>query len=126
MKIADLSPEVIERIKQYRYDQLMEKHEGPWSWEGKFRFGQPEFLSIDSYDVLLPVHRDQHANITILRCIVSDDQQVLTIFLKDTTYTPNPEDEWWGAGRVAICEKFEDQAFYLAIFYHEWFVTEKP
>ncbi len=126
MKIADLSPEIIERIKPYRYDQLMEKHEGPWEWEGRFRFGQPEFLTINGYDVLLPIDQDQHANITILRCVVSDDQQVLTIFLKDTTFSTDPQYEWWDAGRVAICEKFEDQVFYLASFYHEWFMTQRP
>ena len=46
----------------------------------------PEFIEIAGYPVLLPVDREHHPNITILRCIASEDHPALTIFLKDTTY----------------------------------------
>ena len=28
------------------------------------------------------------------------------------------------AGFVAICDKFPDEEFYVAIVYHEWFMVE--
>ena len=124
MKLTDLLPETIERIKSYRSDQIIEKHEGPESWSAVLRHYNPEFLEINGYDVLLPVSRDRHPNITILRCIVSDDGQSLTIFLKDTTYVPDPQHEMFYAGFVAVCDKFPGETFYLAILYHEWFIVE--
>lgn len=33
MKLSDLSPVVRERLNAMRYDRIIEKHEGPWSWE---------------------------------------------------------------------------------------------
>lgn len=122
MKISDLSPETAARIKTYRWDRIIEKHEGPETWSGVFEYGDPEFLSITGHDVLLPVDREHHANITVLRCIEGDDGQALTIFLKDTTHG----DQWFEAGYLAICDKFPNEAFYLAMVYHEWFIFENP
>lgn len=122
MKLADLSPETLEKIKSCRYDRIIEKHEGPESWSAVLQYYHPEFLEVNGYDVLLPINRDRHPNITILRCIVSDDGQSLTIFLKDTTYVPDPRDEMFYAGFVAVCDKVPGEAFFLAIVYHEWFI----
>ena len=33
MKLAELSPATIERIKSVRYDRIIEKHEGLEDWE---------------------------------------------------------------------------------------------
>ena len=73
---------------------------------------------------ITPVSREQHPKIQILRCIVSDDSQSLTLFLKDTTYVTDPSDEVFFAGRVAVWEKFEGQGFFLTVLYHEWFIVE--
>src|SRR6266568_4487523 len=126
MKLSDLPSEVIERIKSYRYDQILEKHEGPENWASVLRYFEPEFLRLSGYDVLLPVSRRQHPNIQMLRCIVGDGGKTLTLFLRDTTYTSSPQDEMFDAGRIAICDRFEDQGFYLTIVYHEWFIIENP
>ena len=68
MKVADLSPELIERIKAARWDRIIEKHEGPESWEYQLGYrseyvelteaDDAEFLEIDGYFVLLPVESD--------------------------------------------------------------------
>ena len=81
-------------------------------------------MVVSGHDVLLPVSQEQHPKIQILRCIVSDDSQSLTLFLKDTSYITDPNDEVFFAGRVTVCEKFEGQTFFLAVLYHEWFIVE--
>jgi hypothetical protein len=124
MKLSDLSPETRARIGKVRYDSFFEKHEGPWDWDGDFRYGNPEFLRIeDRYEVLLPVDQEAHRNLTVLRCHVSDDASCLTLFLKDTSYVTDPKFEKFETGRLAVCDRFPGEAFYVAIVYHEWFIT---
>ena len=117
MKLASLPPELLEEIGCSSYDQIVEKHEGPWTWDSSLDFC--EFITTGGRDVLLPIDREHHANVTILRCIVSSDEQSLTVFLTDTTY-----DEGVFAGFVAVCDRFQNQDFYVAILYHEWYVIE--
>ena len=63
-----------------------------------------------------------------MNCMPSKDEQSLTIFLKDVWYAEaydvDPEDDTFYSGFVAICDKFPGQDFYLATFYHEWFIIE--
>jgi hypothetical protein len=120
MKFADLSPEIVERIKTLRYDNFIEKHEGPESWEADLRYGNPEFIEFDGRHVLLPVDGENLPNISLLRLIVSEDGNTLTLFLKDTSYY----DDNFFSGRLAICEKMRGTDFYIAIVYHEWFIVE--
>jgi hypothetical protein len=124
VKLAELPTETLEKIKQYRYDRIIEKHEGPMTWEAVLRFYDPEFIHVNSYDVLLPVGRAHHPNITFLRCIVGDGGTSLTLFLKDTTYVDNPEDERLFAGFLAVCDQMPGEAFFIAVVYHEWFIVE--
>ena len=121
MKIADLSPETIEKIKNVRWDRIIEKHEGPENWDSVLSYYEPEFMIIEGQSVLLPVNSSQHPNITILRTIWSNDGNSLTLFLKDTTYY----DDMFMSGYMAVCDKMIDENFYLAILYHEWFVIER-
>ncbi len=125
MKLGELSPQTIATIKKYRWDRFIEKHEGPDDWESTLKWHSSEFMSINGYAVLLPVDFEQHSQITILRCIVSRDENVLTLFLKDMTYVHDPDETLFG-GFVAICEKVKGETFYLAIFYHEWYPIENP
>lgn len=124
MELSALSPETLDRLKSWRWDRIIEKHEGPLSWEDTFRYADVEFITIDSRDVLLPLDAEQRPNVTILRTVVSADQQSLTIFLKDTTYVANREDEFFMAGFVAVCDRFPGEDFYVAVVYHEWFMVE--
>ncbi|AFZ30534.1 hypothetical protein Glo7428_1988 [Gloeocapsa sp. PCC 7428] len=121
MKLADLTVETIEKIKTYRFDRIVEKHEGPEDWEAFFRFYDLEFLQLNGHDVLLPVDREHHPNITLLRCIPSADGQSLTLFLKDTTYA----DDAFSAGFLAVCDRLPQENFFLAIVYHEWFIIDE-
>ncbi|MCI0576712.1 MAG: hypothetical protein L0332_29215 [Chloroflexi bacterium] len=120
MKLADLSPETITKIKTYRWDRIIEKHEGPETWTSVLKYHDPEFRQINGYDVLLPIERGQHPNITVLRVIPSADGQSLTIFLKDTTWYDDP---LW-SGFVAVCDKVPGEDFYLTVLYHEWMIIE--
>ncbi len=117
MRLADLTPDIRQQIVKLRFDRFIEKHEGPWSWEYWLRDDSVEILRINDFDVLLPIEKEHHKNVSVLRCIVSDDRQTLTIFLKDTTY-----DSGIFAGRVAVCEKVTGEEWYLTILYHEWFI----
>ena len=116
VKVSDLSPDVAAKIERRRYDQIVNKHEGPETW-GSLEYY--EFIRCGPYHVLLPVDKEHHSNITIRRCITSDDHQSLTIFLEDVTY-----EKGIFAGRIAVCDKFEDQASFIAILYHECFIIE--
>lgn len=144
LRLADLSPETIAKLKRFRYDRIIEKHEGPDSWEWQLRdpnerpswLPEPaspdleddykpdpaEFLQIAGHDVLLPVGRSQHPNITIIRTIIGDDGNSLIIFLKDTTYVDDPQLEFFSAGFLAVCDRVPGERFYVAHVYHEWFM----
>jgi hypothetical protein len=129
MRVADLTSEVVEQICTCDYDRIIEKHEGPESWDAIFRYGyNPEFIDVNGLAVLLPVNGERLANISVIRCIVSRDGDALTIFLKDTTlaeaYNVDPDKDIFYTGFMAFCEKFPGQEFYLATVYHEWFIVE--
>jgi hypothetical protein len=124
MKLSDLTDETITRIRRVRYDSFIEKHEGPWDWDGVFRCGDPDVLRVeDRFDVLLPIDKAQHPNITVVRCTAASDGSTLTLFLKDTTNYLDTRHERFDAGRVAICDRFENENFFVAIFYHVWYMT---
>jgi hypothetical protein len=121
MKLATLSQATLDHIKSVRWDRIIEKHEGPDDWESVLRWSEPEFMMIDERPVLLPIDRSRHDQITILRTIWSADDNSLTLFLKDTTYS----DEWYMSGFMAVCDRPLGEPFYLAILYHEWFIIEQ-
>ena len=129
MKTKNLSPSTIATIKKMRYDRIIEKHEGPETWEWQLNRFDPktlerieeykkndidyepeedaEFLQIGGADVLLPVSADHHSNITILHFFFSEDKSKMVLYIKDTTF----DDSAWGAGFVAICDKFPKKNF---------------
>ena len=119
MKIEDLSPDVRQRIGGMRFDWFVEKHEGPWDWKSFIEAGLTSFITIEGYDVLLPVEEAHHPNISVVRSIFSEDDNVLTIFLTDTTYFTE-----MFSGFFAVCEKVPGEEWYIALLYHEWFVIE--
>jgi hypothetical protein len=104
-----------------RWDRILEKHEGPETWQSVLEWSEPELMMVDGRPVLLPVDRASHDQITILRAIWSDDSNSLTLFLKDTTYG----DEWYASGFMAVCDRPDGENFYVAILYHEWFIIEQ-
>ena len=126
MTIASLSPAQLDKIRAWRWDGIIEKHEGPEAWASEIDHHNVEFLDIAGYPVLLPVNQNRHKNITILRSIASQDGNSLTVFLKDTTHYPDPADELFWTGRMAVCDRMPGEDFFLAIVFHEWFVINNP
>ncbi len=138
LKIENISQQTREKILPLRYDQIVEKHEGPFDWEYKlggreldtnllkyFPDHDPiaetaQFLEIGSYNVLLPIGRKHHPNITILHHFFGQDLTKLVIYLKDTTY----DDDVYGSGYIAVCDLIQPENFYLATLYHEWFIID--
>ncbi len=123
MTISSLSAEAVEKIRAYRWDRIIEKHEGPEDWDSVLTYHDPEFLTIAGRPVLLPIGRDRHPNITILRSIVSEDGNCLTVFLKDMTHCTGPGEEFY-AGFMAVCDRVAGEEFFIAILYHEWFIID--
>ena|SRR3712207_6367110 len=123
ISLSSLSPATRERLNGWRWDRIIEKHEGPEDWASTFRYTDAEFISIDGRDVLLPLDAEQRPNVTILRTIVSEDQRTLTIFLKDTTYVENPRDEVFMAGFVAICDRLPREEFFGGVVFYERFMV---
>jgi hypothetical protein len=133
MRIDDLSPDTLERLKKVRWDRFIEKHEGPFDWASELRrydpddfiykvypdydaeAEYPEFIQIGEHWVLLPIGKKHHPNLTILHYFLSQDASKLVLYLKDTTYYED--------GFVAICDRF-DATFYVATFYHEWYIID--
>ena len=124
MKLSSLALPILERVRAYKWDGIIEKHEGPFDYGESSRFSDPEFMEINGFNVLLPVGREHHPHISVLRCIESADRNTLTIFLKDTTYVKSPSREFLDAGYVAVCDKYPGEDFYIANVYHEWFMVD--
>ena len=118
--IANLPGAVFERIKKMRFDRIIEKHEGPFDWEDYL--DTAEIMLINDHQVLLPIPWTDHRNIEILRATVSKNEQTITLFLKDQTFS-NTADEFFMAGRLAVCDKVAGTDVFIAVVYHEWFVV---
>ncbi len=136
LKVENLTQETRDKIGKIRWDRFIEKHEGPFDWESEFKTElspemrihfkdydpvaeTPQFIEVGNHDVLLPLGRKHHPNITILSHFFSQDLTRLVIYLTDTTYY---EDDFFGY--VAICDLISPENFYLTTFYHEWHKTE--
>jgi len=126
VKLADLSAEALETIKTWRFDRMIEKHEGPESWWSFFEWSDLELLELDDRTVLLPVEQERHPNISVVCGYASPDESSLTLFLKDTSLAEyfSSDDEMFWAGFLAICERLPGTDVYVAVVYHEWFMVQ--
>jgi hypothetical protein len=122
MRVKELSPATIDRIKKLRYDRIFEKHESPeeWSWDLE---DDSEVLAVEGRQVLLPIPARNLPNITVLRCIIGEHGDTLTLFFKDMTYVRDPKFEAFYSGFLAVCDKLPGEEFFVAIVYHEWFTS---
>ena len=110
MKLADLSPQTIEKIKDYGIDWLYDKHEH-WGWEWSVEGGRVEFMAIDGHEVLLPLSPEEHRDVRVVRSIISADRASLIVFLMHTM-------EKEAYGYMAFCQRVPGEAFFLARIYH--------
>jgi len=128
MRVSDLPQIDVERIKKMRYDQSLEKHEGPEEWASFLKYYPDMPLwEANGFHVLLPISTDEGEDpfefVSLIRCIVSVDLQALTIFFKDTRFS-EPKYEYFDAGRLAICEQPEGSDIYVATVFHSWFMVD--
>ncbi len=115
ISIDVLDEETITRIGSFRCDCLVEEHEGPWTWQRLVQDNAVDFVSIRGQNILLPVGREHHASLELVRCIFSEDAETMTLSLRDRTYDAGPSSD-----RLAVCERFPGEDWYIAVFYHEW------
>ncbi len=140
MKIADLPTEVIQDLcseERCRLDidpGFDSKHEFWMTWKhfltipdnDYYVFETSEddladFLNFNGFNVLLPVPRDHHPHIKLIRLMVSSDERSLTLLLHDSFHQ-----EWfsdsWGAryGFLALADRYLEfgSDFYVANYYH--------
>ncbi len=57
MQLSSLPLPVLEKVRAYQWDGIVEKHEGPFDYGSFNRFMDPEFMTLSGFNVLLPVGR---------------------------------------------------------------------
>ena len=124
MKLTELSPQAIRKFQSLKWDGILEKHEGPFTWSDTLHYRDPDFLIISGRPVLLPLGRDHHPHIAVIRCDVREDGGSLTLFFKDTTYCDDSEEDLF-CGYVAVCDRIEDEKFFVAFLLHEWYIINQ-
>jgi hypothetical protein len=140
MRLRDLPQEVLDDLSQedrWRLDidpGFDSKHEFWMAWRHFLVLPEPtasgapateevlaDFLTMHSFDVLLPVPRSHHPFIHCLRLIPSADTRTLTLFLHDAYLQA-----WFRDARaarygfLAVADRYEKGGchFYLASYYH--------
>ena len=140
MQLADLPQEVIDDLSQedrWRLDidpGFDSKHEFWMAWRHFLAVPDAasspqttpaevlaDFLTLQGFEVLLPVPRSHHPFIRCLRLIPSADAQTLTLFLHDAFQHAWFRDAWAARyGFLAVAERYAKFGcdFYLASYYH--------
>ena len=80
-----------------------------------------DFITVEGYNILLPVPRSHHPHVCIVRLIPSADAQTLTVFLHDTYHAAWFRDRWAARyGFLAVADRYQQYNcdFYLASYYH--------
>ena len=134
MTFADLSSESLAFLREARYDECLEKHEGPESWSSVLEYYGPELIEVDVPGrgpklVLLPLAAEDAEQIEVLRCdpAAGDPPSSLTLFLRDHAMLGRVGDDEHGrrfdAGRLAVCDPLPGSDVYYAVFYHARYET---
>jgi hypothetical protein len=139
MKIIDLPQEVLDDLcqdEQWRLDidpGFDSKHEFWMAWHHFLKLPEQsyfeeitedslaDFLTVEGYNLLLPVPRSHHASIHPIRLIPSADRQTLTLFLQDSYHSDwftKPSNARYGF--LAIADRYQKFGcdFYVASYYH--------
>jgi hypothetical protein len=140
MRLADLPPEVIADLSDHDNWRLDidpgfdSKHEFWMAWHHfisipteepiyyqKTEDDLAEFLNFNGYDVLLPVRREHHPDIRLIRLMPSADEKTLTLFIHDSFFKDWFNDSWGARyGFLAIADRYQKFGcdFYIASYYH--------
>ena len=128
MRVAELPPTMLTALRTRRYDESVEKHEGPNEWRWRLDWvgddaaeQAAEILEVDDFQVLLPIPVTHHAYLEIERVLPSADGTSLTLLVADYTYAPADR---FRAGRLAVCERWPGTDVYVAIAYHAMFFDD--
>lgn len=126
MRFAEIPGEVLETLKTWRYDRIIEKHEGPERWESYLKHNSADPVDVGGHPVLIPRWWEDPLDISVLRWYPSPDGNSLTVFFKDPTLGQyySVDDEWSWAGYLAVCDRVGDSELFAAVVYHEWFIVE--
>ena len=138
MKLADLPQAVLDDLcqdNQWRLDidpGFDSKHEFWMAWHHfltlpddlyspRTEDSLADFLTVEGYNLLLPVPRSYHSSISPIRLLPGADQQALTLFLQDSYHRDwftRPSDARYGF--IAIADRYQKFGcnFYLASYYH--------
>ncbi len=79
-----------------------------------------EFIEVSGEWVLLPIERKRHAKLSVIHHFFSRDMAKLVLYLKDSNFGSSPFD----TGFIAICDLFLPEKFYVATFYHKWYMID--
>ena len=128
MKFEDIPAQVLETLKTWRYDRIIEKHEGPERWSSYLEYSQPDPIDIAGHPVLIPREWEHPKEVTMLRWYPSPDGNSLTVFINDPTLGQyyDTADEWSWAGFLVIADRVAGSEVFAAVVYHEWFIVENP
>lgn len=130
LKIANLNPEQLAKFSWWRCDQLYEKHESWGNWGEDLEYHTGQFIDLDGHTVLLPHLPDDLSNLQIDDYLLSADELVLTLFLRDYNFVDDPENpsRWdeMTSDYMAICYRPEGEKFYVAVVYHSRYIVPGP
>ncbi len=114
MKLAELSPEVRDKIKSHSWNKTVGAHATGDPWGFMLDYYRLEIADIEGYQVLLPMQKERFASQTIQRCIPSADGNTLTLFFQDLSYGDDGEPLF-----LAICDKLPDEDLFLTTALYE-------
>lgn len=141
--IGDIPAPILERIKQLRYDRILEKHEGPWNWSSALKYGDACILSLTEKKadvigtVLMPFDERFLEDIEVTFCDTMPDgmgggKLLLFFVCPSLAGYDNAEgrNRQW-SGFCAVCnripiddESTEYEDFYVTVMLHETFFLE--
>jgi hypothetical protein len=140
--ISDIPTETLNAIKKLRYDRILEKHEGPWTWESALKYDNACIVQFKNknqtfveFTVLMPFPEHHKAQIKTVFCADAEHEGVKTIFFTCPSLAGYDETETnlqW-CGFCAVCREIsipgtdwlENAApFYVTVLLHETFLIE--
>jgi len=110
MKLADLSPELLERIgESYAVEYLLDKHER-LSW--RYFLSDAILLDLAGYPVLLPNFSAEPPPFTVVRRFADTDGRALIFELRVVLVEDEEPDRV-----LIVCEPVPEQAFHITTTY---------
>ena len=120
ISIADLDEETFAKIGSCQCDFYVNNSEELLTWKRLLEDQVADFFSIRGRNILLPVGRESCDRLEVLNCLISEDHESMTLFLKDTSDTTG-----LSASRTAVCNRFPGEEWYIAVLYQEQILMDR-